>query len=68
MLGKFFARSAFRQTQQIMMSVYGDKKVEIDVQYKLKSHICLKRGVSEADMTFSLSSMCCQKHIVNFVI
>ena len=37
MLGKFFASSALRQTQPIIMSVYDQQKEEIDVQYKYKN-------------------------------
>ena len=62
MLGNLFASLALRLTQQIIKSVYDDQwKVEIDVQFKLKLHIRLKRKVNKADMTVFLSTKCYQK-------
>lgn len=34
--------------------------VEIGLQYKLKSHVYLKREVNNGDMTFSLCALCHQ--------
>ena len=42
--------------------------MEVDVQYKLKFYIWLKREVNKADMTVFLSTRCYQNHIGNFVI
>ena len=69
MLGNLFASSALRLTRQIIKSVYDDhQKLEIDVQYKRKLQIWLKRKVNKADMTVFLSTRCYQKHIGNLVI
>ena len=63
MLGKFFASSALRQTQSIIMSVYDQQKEEIDIQYKYKNTYMFETW-SLQGWRYLLSTRCYQ----NFVI